>query len=1047
MKNNDSKFKNNLVSFVMQITSKTWIIISFVLIITMIMIYFIRTRIRVDNDLTNYMNRKNPVRIRYEKYENVFGSSSGVIIALKGKSSFSKDVVQAVYELTDKINKVNNEILKNLLFSKVDLNKKHKKILFNFLLTEMGKSDFTLKNLKNTLTNEKLFASRLGISTKSADTGADSDDTDHEPDNSSNTQKKPQESVNKRSADTDDEEQEEKAQSLNHVRAIVKYFKNNKNKIEQVHKLFTIEVDKNGLYKSVWIDDIRSYTEVDYATGDFVDKTRFYKLFSKVDKKQIDLFLAYVLEFYTLDKKSLKMLVTDVNKFSKLTGISLKSAKGISQNFPYKKFIKRANDSLNLQIKSEDLVKITKNEKLTNSKLVLLKNRLLNWGFQKRLLYSKDKKSTLIIVRFVPNIHNAEIDRVFKFLKKDIKSVLKKKNIEIHMAGEPVLLNYMGKSVRKDMKRLIPFVIIIVIISLYISFRKIIGVVLPLITVLIVVLWTLGSMALSNTPISIISNLLPVVLIAVGTSYGIHIITHYFTDIHLGLNKDQAVKETISKIGLAVVLAALTTMAGFSSNIFNEMRPLKELGIFSTLGVFLAFILSVIFISTILRLGKNKKQSKTTYQNENKIKSRRVDNILEWIGKSTYKNRLIYIAVFIVVIFVAIYGAGKIVVDMDNLRFINKDTDIRKADKFLNSNFGGTTTLSVVIKVKDALYKKNKIEFEQLQKKFNENSISKQRYLQAEKKYNEIKAGALRPELLYKIDDFKKYLHRKSTYGSKYVGKVISIVDTVKRINQVFNFGNPAFYKTPATIELVNSYVTSFRSDETKNYLTKDRRKTRILIQIKESSSMFSKNFLDTCKRYLDKNINKNIYDVEYTGFTSIKVELNSIVIKGQAITLAFSLFLVFIIILVSYKKIYAAIIAILPLGMTVLFNFGVMGFFGIKLDTPTSVIGSIAIGIGIDDTIHYIHIYLSELKKGDDLLNVTINATRKSGRAIIFTTLSITLGFSVLLFSVFKPVFNTGLLVFITMWVATFCSITVIPAFLNVIYKAKQKKNVKLNK
>ncbi len=621
------------------------------------------------------------------------------------------------------------------------------------------------------------------------------------------------------------------------------------------------------------------------------------------------------------------------------------------------------------------------------------------------------------------------------------------------MAGEPVLLNYMGHGIRKDMGKLIPFVLLIVIVSLYISFRKVKGVVLPLLTVIIVVIWTLGLMAITGVPLSIISNILPVVLMAVGTSYGIHIITHFYTDVYHGLDKHAAIRQTISKIGLAVILAALTTMAGFSSNIFNEIRPLKDFGIFSTIGVFLAFVLSVIFISSMLRMGKARarsksKQSRKVRTSESATGSRKVDALLESIGRSTYKNRVIYTAIFFLVAGLAIWGASKIVADMDNLRYIDEDTEIRRADKYLNKNFGGTTTLSVVIKVKKEYINRKKKVYEKLRKEYlksidsgGANHELTKKYRQAEKDYNEAKAATLKPALLKTIDNFKKSITSKESYGYRHVGKVLSIVDTLKRVNQVFHFGNPEKYEIPNTIELANSYVTSFRSDDTKNYLTKDRQKTRVLIQVEESSSTFAKKFLNICRQYLSKNINRDIYEVEYTGFTAIKVELNSIVIKGQAISIVLSLILVFIIISLSYKKVFAAIIAVLPLGMTVLFNFGVMGFFGIKLDAPTSVVGSLAIGIGIDDTIHYIHTYLSELKKTDNLLDVTVNATRRSGRAIVFTTLSITLGFSVLLFSIFKPMFNLGLLVFITMWVATFCSLTIIPAFLNIIYTYKNRK------
>ncbi len=1152
MSNNEKN--NNKNSFWMReemaIIKHPWFIIILTLAITAVLFVFM-TRATTDNDLTRFLPDDNKERIRFQKFEYLFGSGSGIAIAIKDKENeniYNVKMVKLIHKITKRINRVNNVILKDLLKKSTSLKGKELEIFFNFLLTEMGREKFSLKGLKKDLTNKTSLATKLGVNlqTQPENRGTDPDDVDaddvdtedsgmqNSPKGKTNVDaddadkddtdekmyRKP--ANNKAPADPDDEEQEQIATTAENVVKIVKHFKTHPNEIEKIYASFSMAVDKWKRYKSIWVDDVMSITDTDYAQGEFADKSKYYKAFEGAQKEQIDLLLTYLIEKNLRTEKEMKNTLLSKEKLTKTVGLSKVNADVVynkSKKMDMKNFAKefrKAQKSFNYQTRSADLIKIKPGQKITKTDVELLKHRVRSWKFYSGAIVSYDEKNALILVKTVPNILSKEISRLYGYIKTILnEETAKVKDIKVHIAGEPTAIVLMGKGMADDLQTLFPFVVILVIIFLYLSFRHIRGVILPLVTVILSVIWTIGFMALTGIPLSVMATTIPTLLVAVGSAYGIHLINDYYMAVDRGVDKEFAIKNTLKKVGLAVILAGLTTIIGFTSNVFNEIVPIREFGVFAGLGVFFALIISMTFIPALLRVGKIPKKFIEKKQGSNSTVDGDAHKILEALGRSTYNKRWIYIAVLFIVIVFSIIGSFKIVADMDNIKFFKKHTSLRKSDIFLNKNFGGTNTVLLIYKVRQKYFENLKNEYMELQKKYQDlkfgssgNSSGDENYENAKPKnqgegnadpddeaeesvlkdsdsegkngnlaaikkkldnlrnqYLAYSKGLLRPEFLNKIESIQSFLAKgtdekgKELYpGGKKIGKIISANDMLKKFNQTMSYGDEKEYVLPSTVSQAVQYITTFHSDNIKDYITKDYRTGRMVIQMKDSSSVVAENIMKQVKTQIQKQfpmgkfkqgnyITKNgDYEFIFSGLGMVKQEVNNIIVDGQRRSIIFSLLAVFVIILIAYRTLAGGLISMIPLGVTIMVNFGVMGFFGIDLNASTALVASIAIGIGVDYTIHYINTFRAEAKNTQDIEEVIEHTTSHSGRAILINAISVTAGFLVLIFSNFNNIVHMGVLVAITMGVSSIASITIIPALLSVT-KPKSLLKSKNNK
>jgi predicted RND superfamily exporter protein len=465
-----------------------------------------------------------------------------------------------------------------------------------------------------------------------------------------------------------------------------------------------------------------------------------------------------------------------------------------------------------------------------------------------------------------------------------------------------------------------------------------------------------------------------------------------------------------------VLLAGLTTLAGFLSFCFTTVLPIREFGLFAGFGVIVSFAVALALIPALLIIMG---PPKNNYSGSNSAAANKPAYVQDgfsavikrfFAGLAGHKTAVLFFAAAVVLI--SVLGTSRIIIDNVFIEYFKPDTDISKSDRFIREQFGGSKIVSVV----------------------------------AEADASEV---LLNPACLLPMDNLSRHLETRIPE----VGKTTGFTDLVKRINQVFNAdetpldyegndyyeipSNPAKYgktKPEDLTSIVSNYLILL-SGNIDSYANDPLEPTAIktTVQLRALGESDTKRAVEAIYSFAEDNFSDDVR-ITVGGSAMVESSLNRRVVDSQMISLLISLILVFLIIAVSNRSVIAGLIGIVPLSISILINFAVMGFFGIKLNLGTSMIASLVIGIGIDYTIHYMESFKRE--NFGSVLNNTITVVdflertfAVSGKAIIINALSVGSGFAVLIFSNFIMLRDFGLLVALTMLTSAFVSLTVIPA------------------
>lgn len=730
--------------------------------------------------------------------------------------------------------------------------------------------------------------------------------------------------------------------------------------------------------------------------------------------------------------------------------------------------------------------------------------RLKSWDTYKRFLYSDDMKATQIVMTL--DDKKTVTNQSGKLITKDvsiddaitavtaIENIVKKtvpKNLTYHLAGMPTVNILISKNISKDMARLLPFVIIIVLITLFLSFRQIGGIVLPLTTVVISVIWTMGLMAYLGIKLTVMGSAIPILLVAVGSAYGIHIISHYYDNYReIARTHDikeeehiRIIKQTVTKIGKPVFLAGITTMAGFGSLGFSEIVMIRNFGLFTAFGVFAAFIISVFLIPSLLLIKHRRSVKKQTQTELPEILNKLINVFTDLVLKHTKK-------VSVMIIAAALLFAGAIPfikIGLTQIKIFKPNTTIRRADNFINKNFSGTTSMHLIVRGKpisqnelDALsgHKSKDLSDNEFENEFSDadfdlnddfgndtkevavteddfslgsdadEDFGNENITKTQNQTNEkiLRKPVKTPELLYEFDRLGDYL--KANHSN--VGKISSLADMIKRMNHVMHADSPGYKEgkwneiphhpekygktdTAGLYRLISQYLLLY-SGSLDTFVDNPARPetARIMVTLNSGDPQVLSQVRKLLLTYAQKKIVPLGYEVETAGWADMQQAVDDLIINTQITSIFASFLFVIITLTISFRSIRAGLFGIIPLALSLLINFGVMGLFAIPLNTGTALVASVAIGISIDYAIHFISGYHYEYLKFKDSHEATKQTLKTAGKAIIFNAVSVAAGFLVLIFSSFSPLTYLGILTALTMTGASLISLTLLPILLN---------------
>ena len=600
--------------------------------------------------------------------------------------------------------------------------------------------------------------------------------------------------------------------------------------------------------------------------------------------------------------------------------------------------------------------------------------------FQKNL-FSADHKSTAITLVLA---QDADPEMVIKDVEKMIAGA--SKNLSLYQIGMPLVSQALARLTKKDFFHLPPITFLLIAVVLLCLYRNLLHLLLPLVCVTFALTWTFGFMALAHIPLSMLTVIVPVFLIAVGTAYCLHIVSEYLTQAKVAESPKEAARKTFATATFPTTLAMATTAIGLGSLLINKITTIREFAVFSCLGLFSLLIVLLTLLPAamaLMPLRKNRKRIE---------KAGFLDRMLAWIVRLDLHHQRITLPILGIITLICLIGIFQIRVETNPMSYFKESIAVSRNFHDIYQDLSGSFPINVSMQGDREDY------FED-------------------------------PEHVADIAHLQKFIDTLPG-----VDKTISFADYMQLVNYASNRYEPKYYTLPTegfeVRMLINSYRMMLGEDMLVRFMKPDFSQTNIMLLTHISSSQ---DFLQTRTRILDyvkKNFSKDIvWDV--TGLGIVISESSHHLTSSQVKSLAITMVLVFGIMFLLFLSSKVGFIAIVPNLFPIIINFGIMGWFGVELSMVTSLIASIVIGLAVDDTIHYLVRYNREFRKDLDEKRALRATIMHMGRPIIATTLSISIGFSILTLSGFKPTAIFGIMMMITMFSALIADLILLPSLM----------------
>jgi len=615
-------------------------------------------------------------------------------------------------------------------------------------------------------------------------------------------------------------------------------------------------------------------------------------------------------------------------------------------------------------------------------------------------LVSTDETVTVIIAEIGDDVFTQDFyNRILETAKASETD-----DIKVYVAGRPIVEGTMALLGPADMKKMVPIVLLVIFVVLFITLRSLKGTLITLGVVLFSTIWAFGLMAVTGIPVYAVSTMIPVMLIAIGVADGIHLYSHLhtFVDHNPTASKKEAVVDMIRTMWKPVIMTSVTTAVGFISLLTSQVYPVKYFGLFTAFGVMMAMVFSLVFLPAgIMIFGLPKAKSIDHEEDkEGHSHSKLANNFASWI----IRNKYVSIIGSALIVVASIIGMQEIWINSSFLEKFEKNSEIVQTDKFINEHFGGTSTLNLILDAKGQ------------------------------------KDAFKRPEVLKLVDKMQK-----DVVGElQVVGNSFSLADYIDRMNKVMNADKEEYNCIPDNQDMIAQYLLLYEMSGDPENLNKvvdyDYEKANVTFQLKSDNSKAMNAALAIIHKYED-DFKKLGVSMNYAGSGYKGLVFTDLILEGQIMSLILSLIIIVVLISAMFKNIKIGLIASVPIILTALISFGIMGFLNIPLNTTTALLSSIAIGIGIDYAVHFLEQYRTNAANTDDKMATAQKTMAHSGRAIIYNAVVVIAGFLVLLFSVFPPNRELGALVSLNMFTSFVGTLTIMLVLLymsNVYFKKK---------
>jgi predicted RND superfamily exporter protein len=569
------------------------------------------------------------------------------------------------------------------------------------------------------------------------------------------------------------------------------------------------------------------------------------------------------------------------------------------------------------------------------------------------------------------------------------------RGFEFHLAGALAMTDRLNNGIVDDLSRIVPMVICAMALLLALLFRRIGGVVLPLVTVVLPLINTLGIMVLLGIPGSTAIQILPIFLLTVGVCDAVHILTIAYRLRAEGASQEDAIARAVGHSGLAVVMTSLTTAAGMASFASAEMASVMHLGILAPIGITLALLFTLTLLPALLFIFPM-----ATGVREGRSKAPRLDDLL--VAAGSFALRSPWRVLFPTLLFIILMGLGaaQATFSHDSMRWFYEDDPTRVDFEVIDTALGGSVSVDVLIEAREP-------------------------------------GGLYEPDLLRRIERIMKQAPRAATHPVE-VGATTSIVDVVKEIHQALSGGDPAARQIPATRGAVAQELLLFEqsgSDDMAELVDSEYQRARINIRVPFVDATYFVGFVQKLDALVARELDGTA-DYRVTGLLALLTSILVAVIDSMARSYMMALGVITPLMMLLVGSLRRGFVSMFPNLIPVLAAVGLMGWLGVYLDSTTMMVGAMIIGLAVDDTIHFMHKFQRYFDETGDFEGAIHETLRTTGSALLVTTLVISAGFAMFMLAGMSNARAFGYVASFACIVAFISDLLVCPALLSLLQR-----------
>ena len=649
-----------------------------------------------------------------------------------------------------------------------------------------------------------------------------------------------------------------------------------------------------------------------------------------------------------------------------------------------------------------EMVPLVKDSILNEKQLTKLQYELFEkLPFYSGLIYSPDKKSVRTAVYIKKGIVNTPARKIFieKVLIPKIAAFEKQTGMKVYTSGMPYIRTLNSQNIIDEIGMFIGAAVIVTSIIFFFFFRSYRATFISMITVIIGVLWAFGILGLLKYEITVLTALIPPLIIVIGIPNCIFLINKYQQEIKQHGNQAKSLQRVIAKVGNATLMTNVTTASGFATFILTNSQLLKEFGIVASICIIAIFLLCLLIIPIVYSFMPVPKNKHLKHLNK-----RWINRFVDWMENKVRHNRIAIYIISIGLLCVSIIGIYNIKISGSLVEDMPKKTEFFKSIRFFEKEYKGIMPLEILIDTKR-------------------------------------KKGVMKLATLKRMNELQEYIEEFPEFS-----KSLSVVDLVKYSKQAYYNGNPEYYQLPNSQErsFILSYAKSSAQDTNllKSYVDSTGQFARITTFMKDTGTERFDRIEEDLKAKALKIFPQDRYTVSFTGKALLFQKGTKYLVKNLIISLSLAILLIALFMAWMFRSFRMILVSLIPNLLPLIITAGLMGFLGVPIKPSTILVFSIAFGISVDDTIHFLAKYRQELIANNWKIKKSVYAAlRETGVSMFYTSIVLFFGFSVFTISSFGGTVALGALVSVTLVFAMLANLLLLPSLLLSLEKSIANK------